>query len=119
MARCATWRPTPESGHRPVHLPPGRCTRCWRPCHNHVRVAGERCSECLDALLEHPSPAVRALLVDDASTPGVLMVRLANDPDLGVSQRARTRLDFWPRRLATASAGGVGETEVGEMESGW
>lgn len=61
------------------------------------------------------------MLVDDPSTPGVLMVTLANDPDLGVSQRARARLDFWPRRLATASAGGVGETEVavGEMESGW
>lgn len=119
MARCVTWRPTAETGHRPVHLPPGRCTRCWRPCHNRVRVPGERCAQCLDALLEHPSPAVRALLVDDPSTPGELLVTLANDADLGVSQRARGHLGFWPRRLATGGSVEVGETEVREMESGW
>ena len=89
--RCGSWRPGGRP-HSPVHLPPGSCHTCWVPCRDRLDDGQERCTGCTDALLLHPSPAVRRLLADAPGVDRDLLRRLAEDPDLGVGLAAQARL---------------------------
>ena len=61
--RCRVWRPV-ELGwrERDAHLGhrPGRCRRCWTPCHSRTQHGHRVCDGCARLLAGHPDPEVRA-----------------------------------------------------------
>ena len=94
---CSSWRPRP-AGHSPT-CRPGRCHRCWEPCHRPATPGEARCETCTSALEAHPDTRVRMALACERYAPKHLLERLANDEDLSVALVARHRLSD-PRSLS-------------------
>ena len=90
--RCQSWKPGRRSQHQPPHLP-GRCRRCWRPCHNRVPPSVRRCDECTSLLLLCPSARVRLALASEAEPDPKVIAALAADPDLMIASTALWQQD--------------------------
>ncbi len=88
--RCRSWRPVWVEGHS-GHLP-HQCRECWFPCRNKVSE-GYRCSECWEALSEHPDAEVRLKLAEENGTPSDILGLLATDTNPGVALAAQARLE--------------------------
>lgn len=103
MGRCLGWRPQ-EKAHKPVHLPPGGCHRCWRPCRNRVEAGELLCGTCVDAAVTHSSAAVRSMLASSGLADVELLRRMQLDPDIGVAAAAQARLEQFEMAAVGAPA---------------
>jgi hypothetical protein len=85
MPKCSSWRPVQDrtTGENITHegCLPERCDLHWKPCRSKVDEADDRCDECWDLLVQHPSPTVRSALLDENALPGWVMDLLVDDPD--------------------------------------
>lgn len=94
MPRCHHWRPVTDSAT--LHLPPGGCRCCWRPCREKLEAPGGFCTACVEALRGHTSAEVRALLAADPGCPAGVLELLALDGNLAVSQAAKANPALHP-----------------------
>lgn len=98
--RCHSWRPVldarGQAPHKAFHAP-GTCRICWRPCFRRTTDGAQRCDQCVDLLVGHPSPWVRrALAVEPTAHVGDLEA-LSSDSDGVVAMAARWSLEHrWP-----------------------
>lgn len=87
--RCRSWKPLPAPGH---DHPAGTCRTCWGVCWS-TATHGMRCEDCLWALAQHPSVAVRRQLVAEDGLPFEVLELLATDFDATVQAAAGDKLE--------------------------
>ena len=92
MPFCASWNPHADSPHKPDYCKPGRCSKCWSACWHRVDVKGTRCADCTRALVRHPDPAMRMLLVNEPGVGNDVLQALSTDADASVMLAANLLL---------------------------
>ena len=116
MPFCASWNPHADSPHKPDYCKPGRCSKCWSACWHRVDVKGSRCADCTRALVRHPDPAMRMLLVNEPGVGNDVLQALSTDADASVMLAANLLLVDRGLRSSGEVFGGSSGDETGVMD---